>query len=153
MKQTLFALAGVILLVAGTPAPALAQAPAAAPAAAAPRPKLISPVRGLAQIDYVTPASKRSGNKVITTIRVKNKMTAPIAGLKVDEFWYNTGGDPVGGGTARLAKPLMPGEVAEIQITFNSVPDMNRNSYKFTHANGEIKTTQVKKIDLPKAGT
>ena len=30
---------------------------------------------------------------------------------------------------------------------------MNRNSYKFAHANGDIKPTQVRKLDIPKAGT
>jgi hypothetical protein len=144
MRQTFLVLAGVLLMAAGT----AAQAPAAAP-----RPKLLSPVRGVANIDYTLPQSKRNGKMVTTTIRIKNTNQAPIAGLKVDEFWYGTSGDPVGGGTKRYPKPLMPGEVVDIVIEFPSVADMNRNSYKFAHANGDIKPTQVRKLDIPKAGT
>jgi hypothetical protein len=141
MKQMFIALAGVLLLAAG----AAAQAPATAP-----RPRLISPVRGVANIDYTQPASKRNGKLVVTTIRVKNTMQAPIAGLKVDEFWYGAAGDPVGGGTTRLRTPLMPGDVVDVVIQFQSVPDMNRNSYQFSHANGDIKPTRVARLDLPK---
>ena len=47
--------------------------------------KLISPVRGQAEIGYLTPVSKREGGMIVTTIKVKNLAAGPIAGLKVDD--------------------------------------------------------------------
>jgi hypothetical protein len=143
------ALAGVILLVSG----ASAQAPnAAAPAAQAPaaKPRLVAPVRGVAQLGYTKPVVKRGkiGGKdfVITTIQVKNMSTGAIAGLKVDEFWYDKGGNPVTGDNYRHPRPLQPGEVITITLETPSNPAMNRNQYNFSHANGEIKATLQPKL-------
>jgi hypothetical protein len=141
-RQKFLALAGAVLLAATV---------AAEQATPTPRPKLISPVRGLAEVHVTRPVTKRDGKMVVTTMRVQNKANGPIAGLKVDEFWYDKGGDPVTGGTFRNPKPLMPNEVIEVTIRTPSVPDMDRNSYKFVHANGEVKTTNVAKIDAPKS--
>lgn len=150
------ALAGAVLLVAtvaadqAKPTPPTPTAPRPNDEGAQARPKLLSPVRGEAEVLVTRPASKRDGKLIVTTMRVQNKASAPIAGLKVDEFWYDKGGAPVTGGTFRNPKPLMPGEVIEVVIRTPSVPDMDRNSYKFVHANGAIKTTNVAKIDMPK---
>ena len=141
-RQKFLALAGAVLLAATV---------AADQATPTPRPKLISPVRGLAEVHVTRPVTKRDGKMIVTTMRVQNKANGPIAGLKVDEFWYDKGGDPVTGGTFRNPKPLMPDEVIEVTIRTPSVPDMDRNSYKFIHANGEVKTTNVAKIDAPKS--
>jgi hypothetical protein len=141
-RQKFLALAGAVLLAATV---------AADQATPTPRPKLISPVRGLAEVHVTRPVTKRDGKMIVTTMRVQNKANGPIAGLKVDEFWYDKGGDPVTGGTFRNPKPLMPDEVIEVTIRTPSVPDMDRNSYKFIHANGEVKTTNVAKIDTPKS--
>jgi hypothetical protein len=104
-------LAGALLLPSGV---AQAQAPAQAPAPAGGT-KLISPVRGQAEIGYLTPVTKREGTMIVTTIKVKNMATAPIAGLKVDEFWYDKAGEPVTGAQPfRYRKPLMPGEVIDV---------------------------------------
>ena len=149
MKQTICALAGVMLL---TAAGIAAQAPAAQ-GAAAPRPKLISPVRGQAEVLVTPPKSVREGKLVVTTMRAQTRASAPIAGLTVDEFWYDKGGAPVTGGKFRYPKPLMPNEVIDIRIETPSHPEMNRNSYQFKHANGAIKTTNVGKIDMPKPGS
>jgi hypothetical protein len=138
-------LAGVFLLAAGISA----QAPAAQ-GSAAPRPKLISPVRGQAEVHVTPPTSARNGKMVVTTMRVQNKAAGPIAGLVVDEFWYDKERQPVTGGTFRYPKPLMPNEVIDVKIETPSHPAMNQNSYQFKHANGQIKTTNVSKIDMPK---
>src|SRR5262245_43439788 len=123
-----------------------AQTPAQAPAAASGS-KLISPVRGQAEIGYTKPVTKREGNMIVTTIKVKNMAAAPIAGLKVDEFWYDKAGDPVTGAQPfRYRKALMPGEVIDVVLKVPTNPKMDRNSYKFEHANGTIKT----KGPLPK---
>ena len=150
-KLLLVALAGVAMLVSS----AAAQAPkpaAAAPAAQAPaaKPRLAAPVRGVAQLGYTKPVVKRGtiGGKpfIITTIQVKNMATGAIAGLKVDEFWYDKGGNPVTGDNYRHPRPLQPGEVITITLETPSNPAMNRNQYNFSHANGEIKATLQPKL-------
>jgi|SRR5688572_18597426 hypothetical protein len=109
--------------------------------------KLISPVRGQAEIGYLTPVSKREGKMVVTTIKIKNMAAGPIAGLKVDEFWYDKRGEAVTGAqTFRHRKPLMPGEVLDVVLRVPSHPAMSSNSYKFEHANGAIKATRLPKL-------
>ena len=49
-----------------------AQTPAAAGGT-----KLISPVRGQAEIGYLTPVTKREGTMVVTTIKIKNMAAGP----------------------------------------------------------------------------
>jgi hypothetical protein len=138
------AVVGTVLLTAGS---AFAQAPAA-PAPAAPSgTKLISPVRGQAEIGFLQPVTKREGNMIVTTIKIKNLASAPIAGLKVDEFWYDKAGDPVTGAQPfRYRKPLMPGEVIDVVLKVPTNPKMNSNQYKFEHANGTIKATKLPKL-------
>ena len=132
---TVVALAGGLLLAGGT-APAQAQAT-----------KLISPVRGEAELGYLKPVSKREGSMIVTTIKVKNLAAAPIAGLKVDEFWYDKAGEPVTGAQPfRYRKALMPGEVIDVILKVPTNPKMDRNSYKFEHANGTIKTKLLPKL-------
>jgi hypothetical protein len=152
LQKFLVALAGVIVAVAGVSAQApkpAAAAPAAAQAPAA-KPRLVAPVRGVAQLGYTKPVVKRGkiGGKdfIITTIQVKNMATGAIAGLKVDEFWYDKGGNPVTGDNYRHPRPLQPGEVITITLETPSNPAMNRNQYNFSHANGEIKATLQPKL-------
>src|SRR5687768_7885332 len=107
--HSLLALAGAFLLVAGAAAEqagrATAPATPAAGQAPAARPRLVAPVRGEAPLGYTKPvvkAGKIDGKDfIITTIQVKNLATGSIAGLKVDEFWYDRAGDPVTGDTFR----------------------------------------------------
>ena len=150
-KLVLATLAGVAML--GSSAAAQAPKPAAAaPAAQAPaaKPRLVAPVRGVAQLGYTKPVVKRGtvGGKpfIITTIQVKNMATGAIAGLKVDEFWYDKAGNPVTGDNYRHPRPLQPGEVITITLETPSNPAMNRNQYNFSHANGEIKATLQPKL-------
>jgi hypothetical protein len=132
---TVLALTGGLLLTGGT---ASTQAQGT---------KLISPVRGEAEIGFTNPVSKREGNMIVTTIKVKNLASAPIAGLKVDEFWYDKGGEPVTGAQPfRYRKAFMPGEVIEVVLRVPTNPKMDRNSYKFEHANGSIKATRLPKL-------
>lgn len=134
--------AGALAAEQATPA---AQAPAqTAPAATA---KFVPPIRGTAELGFLKPVTKRVGNEIVTTIKVKNlSTTGSIAGLKVDEYWYDAGGDPVTGDTYRYRKPLMPGEVIEVTLRTPVNPKMNRNQYNFSHANGEIKTKSLPKF-------
>ena len=132
---------------AGQAKPAAAQAKPEAPAAqpAAPA-KFVPPVRGEAELGYLKPVTKRSGTEIVTTIKVKNLSKGPIAGLKVDEYWYDKAGDPVTGDSFRYRKPLLPGEVIEVTLRTPVNPKMDRNSYQFAHANGEIKTKKMTKF-------
>jgi hypothetical protein len=151
--HTMLALAGAFLLVAGAAAGQAGQTPAATPAAGqAPttKPRLVPPVRGEAPLGYTKPvvkAGKIDGKDfIITTIRVKNLANGSIAGLKVDEFWYDKAGDPVTGDTFRHPKPLQPGEVITVTLETPRNPKMDRNQYNFSHANGTIKAQLLPKL-------
>ncbi len=152
-KLTLLA-AGVLFVASGAAAapqakPATPATPAA-PAAPGQRPRLVAPVRGVAEIGSTTPLVKRGkvGGKdfVITTMQIKNMATAPIAGLKVDDFWYDRGGNPLPSDSYRHPRPLQPGETITVTLETPADPRMNRNQWQFSHANGEVKPTLVPKL-------
>lgn len=114
---------------------------------AAAQTKFVPPARGEVEIGVMPPATKvdEKTKMVITTIKVKNlSTTGSVAGLKVEEFWYDKANNPVTGSKARLAKPLQPGEVATLTLETPKDPKMHRNQYVFTHANGKIKTKPMK---------
>ena len=138
--------ASAVLLVSGAAADQAAKP--AAPAAAAPAApaRLAPPIRGQAELGYTKPVTKRTGTNIVTTIKVKNLSAGAIAGLKVDEFWYDKAGDPVTGDTFRYRKPLQPQEVITVTLTTPTNPKMDRNQYKFEHLNGTIKTTLLPKL-------
>jgi hypothetical protein len=125
-----------------TPAPG-AQAPAA-------KPRLVAPVRGEAALGYTKPVVKpaKIGGRdfIVTTMQIKNLSTGAVAGLKIDEFWYNKAGDPVTGANYRHPRPLQPGEVISVTLQTPRNPAMDRNQYKFEHANGTIKMTLLPKV-------
>jgi hypothetical protein len=153
-RHMLLALAGVAMFAAGvaadqsratTPAPA-AQAPAGG------RRTLAAPVRGEASLGYLKPVIKAGKTKngqdgIITTFRLKNLAAGAIAGLQVEEFWYNKAGDPVTGANYRHRTPLQPGEVVTVVLETPRQPNMDRNQYQFKHANGTIKTTLLRSLD------
>jgi hypothetical protein len=117
-----------------------------APAATA-KPKFVAPVRGEAEIGYTKPATKVVGDQVITVIKLRNMSTGAIAGLRVEEFWWDKANNPLPSDSQRLRKPLLPGEIALIELHTPKSTGMNRNNYKFSHANGTIKATLQPKID------
>ena len=143
--QQRMAVAAIALLLA--PAAFAGQAPtAAAPAApAAPR-KLISPVRGEAQVEYTKPNTKVAGTEVVTVIMVKNVSSSPIAGFKLEESWIDKAGTLSGGDTYRHPKPFMPGEIITVTLRTPKNTRMASNSYNFSHANGTVKPKSVPKI-------
>jgi uncharacterized protein YcfL len=127
-------------------APAAAEPanPATAPAASARR---VPAIRGLAEVALTKPVTRRVGNEIVTTMKVKNtSATESIAGLKVDEYWYDKAGTPVTGDTFRHRAPLQPGEIVEVTLRTPVNPRMDRNQYQFAHANGDVKTTVVPKL-------
>jgi hypothetical protein len=125
----------------------LSAAPAAGQDAAR---KLVAPVRGEAAVEITPPNTRAVGNDIVTTIRVKNVSRAPIAGFRVEENWYK-GNDAISGDTYRHRTPFQPGEVIEIRLTTPRARIVGaRNQYQFSHANGTVKPTSVKSLDLPK---
>jgi hypothetical protein len=107
------------------------------------------PIRGIANVEFTTPVHKRTGGKVITTIRVRNPGTQPIARLKVNEPWYDKGGDIIMMGQGVINGLLQPGEVADLtwEVPFDS--KMQSNNYQFSHANGDVKPQKVDKLPDP----
>jgi len=112
--RSLMALAGAVLLVAGT-----AYAQTAAPAApAAAKPKLVAPVRGEAEIQYLLPVTKREGKMIVTTIKIKN--VAPIANLKKMWSLY------LGGNQVTDIKPLAGlKDLDTINLSGNGLSDIS----------------------------
>jgi hypothetical protein len=155
-RRTFLTFVGVAVLAAGMEA-GQAQPKVSPPAATAQKPndegaplapgKLVAPIRGEAELGYTKPVSKNDGKFITTTIKVKNLSKGAIAGLKVDEFWYDKDGNPVAGSPSfRLRKPMQPGEVVEVVLKTAVNTKMNRPQWKFEHANGKIKTTLMPKI-------
>lgn len=148
----LLVVAGAVTLVAcvgadQAPKPAAPATPAAqggqAPAA---RPRLSPPVRGVAQLGYTKPVVKGGKDLIVTTMRVKNMDSGAIAGLKVEELWYDKAGDLIAGDDYRHPRPLQPGEVITVTLETRRNPRMDRNQYSFTHANGTIKASLQPKL-------
>jgi hypothetical protein len=155
-RRAFLTFVGVAMLAAGIEA-GQAQPKVSPPAATAQKPndegasagKLVAPVRGEAELGYTKPVQKNDGKFLTTTIKVKNLSKGAIAGLKVDEFWYDKDGNPITGSQPfRYRKPLQPGEVIEITLKVPILATMKtgRNQYKFEHANGKIKATLLPKI-------
>jgi len=132
-RETLVAFVGALLL-ASTVA---AQQPP-------PLTKFVTPLKGEVQVEMLAPQAKYEGSTLVTKFKIKNTSKGPIAGLKVDEYWYNKKGDTVSGSqTFRVPKPLMPGEIVEVVLRSPKHPEMSTNIYMFAHANGKVKPTRV----------
>lgn len=112
--------------------------------------KLVAPIRGNAKVEITKPNTKVVGKEIVTTFLMKNIEAAPIAGIKVEENWFDKAGNPVMGDVFRYPKPLQPGEVITINFKVPRSSNMQRNQYLFTHANGIIKQQVVPKLEAPK---
>ena len=154
MRRAWFAMAFVITLLT---APLLFAQAAAQPAPTTPaRPRFVTPVKGVAEVGMLKAVVKYEDAKgpdgkpqrlVVSTIRIKNLSTGAIAGLRVDDFWYDKAGQLLPGDSVRLRQPLLPGEATTITLKTPRNPKMDRNSYQFSHANGQVKIKQLTKID------
>ena len=108
--------------------------------------KIVPPVRGEAQIDYVKEQTKREGTTLITKIHVKNVSPAPIARLKVTETWYDKSGHELPGGEGVINGLLQPNEVQVIEVRTPTNPAFNSQMLVFAHANGGVKPHAVKSL-------
>ena len=156
-KYALVVLAGVVMLVAGPSAGSgCAEARAAKRrtgrrASARGSTRLVSAVRGDAPMAYTSPIVKTAkiGGKdfIVTTMQVKNLATGAIAGLRVEEFWYNKAGDA---GHGRRLPPseadCSPDEIITVTLETPRNAGMDSNQLKFQHANGGITMTKVAKF-------
>ena len=106
-------------------------------------------VRGLAEIGYEQPSARRDGNFIVTQFKVKNLAENAIAGLQVDEFWFDAQGNTVTGDSVRFREPVLAGAVVSIELRVPRNPAMDRSNYEFSHQNGEIKATQLDSIEDP----
>ena len=113
--------------------------------------KVEPPIKGQAEIDFTTPTTKRNGDVVTTTIRVKNTSQAPIARLTISETWFDKGQAQVASSQGSLDKALEPGAVETVTIQTPWNAKMNGNSWQFSHANGTIKPRRVPKVEDAKA--
>ena len=130
------------------PAPAAPQAPQLTPILAGKN--FTPPIRGQADVDFVKPETKRNKDLVVTTIKVKNMSTGPIARLTVSETWYGKDGQIVTGGKGFINGLLKPGDSQAIEIQPPYDAKMSSNNFNFAHANGTVKPHQVKTLDEPK---
>lgn len=116
----------------------------------APR-KLVAPVRGDASVEITAPNTRIVGNDVVTTFRVKNVATGPIAGFRVQENWFNKNNEALSGDEYRHPRPFQVNEVIEVRLTVPRGRVVGaRNQYQFSHANGAIKPRSVKTLEMPK---
>jgi hypothetical protein len=104
-------------------------------------------VKGMAELGILSPVTKIEGKEVVTTIKVKNLSKGPIAGLRVEEYWYDKDGNPLPGDSKTLAQPLAPGAASTIVLRTPRNPRMDRNTYMFSHTNGKVHTTVLAKIE------
>ena len=109
--------------------------------------KVEPPIKGQAEIDFLTPVTKRNGDVVTTTIRVKNTSQGPIARLSISETWFDKGQAQVASSQGSLDKTLDPGAVDTVTIQTPWNARMNGNSWQFSHANGAVKPRRVPKLE------
>lgn len=160
-----FAVTSVLLgLVAFAPSVFAQAAKSAAPTkdavpatstSAAPSPELMKArmrpaLKGTAYIEIIKGSPKVVNGELHNTTKVKNVSTAPIVGLRIDEYFY-VGQKEAAVGSGKLRTALAPGEIAEITTEAKAVPGITGSQLMFSHANGQVKPTAVKKFTDDKA--
>lgn len=122
--------------------------PAVAPAAP-PSPELLKarmrpPVKGTAAIEIIPGSPKPVKGELVSTVKVKNVDSAPIVGLKVDQYFYD-GQKEVSACTARVRSPIAAGEIVDVPISCPAPKTkVTGSNLMFTHANGKVQPKQVK---------
>ena len=145
MNRTAFASALALLVCSAVATSAFAQAKPAAPTptqAPAAKAGFVTPLKGDAAIQVLPGTSKYDpkNKEVITTYKIKNMSPAPIALLKLEEYWYGKDGKVVSTDTQRYKSPFQPGEIIEIttHAPATQSPDGWRKNVTFSHANGKV---------------
>ena len=147
-----FAVTSAVLLgfLASAPGVFAQAAKAAAAPQAAPAPvtkaRMSTPVKGTAYVEVIQGQGKQVGGDIVTVSKVKNVSNAPIAGLRIDEYWYDQKLVQVTGDTQRVRAPIAPGEVVEITTRSPMKPGLYKSTLMFNHANGKVTAKGVKKF-------
>jgi hypothetical protein len=110
---------------------------------------LVPTQRGLAPVGYTQPEARQERDFIVTTIRIRNQAANAIAGLQVDEFWFDTDGNTVTGDSVRFREPIMPGEVIDVELRVPRNSAMDRSNYEFSHQNGDIEANLVDELPDP----
>jgi hypothetical protein len=141
---------GFLALAPGAIAQAAANATPAGPQAGPPpavaKARMSTPVKGTAYVEVIQGPPKKVGADMVTVSKVKNVSNGPIAGLRIDEYWYNQKLVQVTGDTQRVRAPLAPGEVVEVTTKSPIKPDLYKSTLMFNHANGKVTAKGVKKF-------
>ncbi|MEE2638520.1 MAG: hypothetical protein VYE68_14960 [Acidobacteriota bacterium] len=111
--------------------------------------QLVATIRGPGQVGYLQPISRRDGGEMVTTFRIQNNSTGALAAFKVDEFWYDDNGDTVTGGSFRMPRPFLQGDIIEVLLRIPRDGRMARSNYEFSHKNGVIEATLFEEMDEP----
>jgi hypothetical protein len=110
---------------------------------------LVPTQRGPAVVTYTQPRSRRQSNFAVTTFRIRNEAQNAIAGLTIDEFWFDNDGNTVTGDRVRFRQPVLSGQVLDIELRVPRHPAMARSNYEFTHQNGNIDARLVEELPDP----
>jgi hypothetical protein len=146
MNRLVFAPAVTFVLCSTAATFAFAQAQPAAPVApvAPVKAKFAAPLKGAGTIDVLKSNSNVVGKEIVTKFKIKNTSNAPLALVKVDEYWYDKAGKLVSSDTQRHRQPLPPGEIVELETRSPAMPGAERANWTFSHVNGTLKATSVK---------
>ncbi|MGH9373507.1 MAG: hypothetical protein ACRD15_18455, partial [Vicinamibacterales bacterium] len=106
----------------------------------------VTPLKGVATIEVIQAPSKFVGKEIHTVYKIKNTSAAPIALLKIDEYWYDKAGKLVSSDTQRHRQPFTPGETIEMTTKSPANPGAERSQAQFSHANGTVKPKRVTKF-------
>jgi len=110
------------------------------------------PIKGTAALEFIAGAPKVANGEVASVIKVKNVDTAPIVGLKIDEYFY-AGQKEISACTARVRNPIAAGEIVDVPISCpNPKERATGSNLMFTHANGKVSPKSVKKFTDASAG-
>jgi hypothetical protein len=101
--------------------------------------------KGQADVEFI-PSSRKNGDVVVTTMKLKNLSNGPISRLKVEETWFDKGGSPVGSSNSVLSKMLDPGATETLTLETPWNAKMNGNSWTFSHGNGTVRPHKVTKF-------
>lgn len=105
------------------------------------------PVKGTAAIEFVNGPVKIVKGDVESVIKVKNVDSAPIIGLKIDEYFY-AGQKEISACTSRVRNPIAAGEIVDVAMSCpNPKEKATGSNLMFTHANGKVQPKQVKSLD------
>jgi hypothetical protein len=153
MNRSAFAPAFALLVCSAIASSAYAQTKPAATSAAATTPApvakagFLTPLKGEGAVQVLQGTSRFDPKlkEVTTTYKVKNMSSAPIALLKMDEYWYEKG-KMVSTDTQRYRAPFQPGEI--IEMTTHAPASGNPVGWSkqliLSHANGKITAKAVK---------